>query len=138
MYTMHYSNLLSDSGVILGSRVLHLTLKKEWFDLMISGKKKVEYRKPSDWIISRLQKEYDVIKFTNGYGSDKPYFICEYKGFEISNESETIHVEKSKIEVEEGTYMIKLGKIIEKGNVKKHHYPKSSGNGGVEQNRDLL
>ena len=102
----------------MGSRVLHLTLKKEWFDLMISGKKKVEYRKPSDWIISRLQKEYEVIKFTNGYGSDKPYFICEYKGFEISNESETIHVEKSKIEVEEGTYMIKLGKIIEKGNVK--------------------
>ena len=114
--------------MILGSRVLHLTLKKEWFDLMISGKKKVEYRKPSDWIISRLQKEYDVIKFTNGYGSDKPYFICEYKGFEISNESETIHVEKSKIEVEAGTYMIKLGKIIEKGNVKKHHYPKSPGN----------
>ena len=105
--------------MILVSRVLHLTLKKAWFDLMISGKKKVEYRKPSEWIISRLQKEYDVIKFTNGYGSDKPYFISEYKGFGISDKSETIHIENSKIEIEEGTYMIKIGKIIEKGNVKK-------------------
>ena len=86
---------------------------------MISGKKKIEYRKPSKWIITRLEKDYDVIKFTNGYGSDKPYFICEYKGFEISNKPETINLENSKIEVEEGTYMIKLGKIIEKGNVKK-------------------
>ncbi len=98
-------------------RVLHLTLKKEWFDLMISGKKKVEYRKPSKWIISRLQKEYDVIKFTNGYGSDKPYFVCEYKGFGISNKPETIYTENSKIEVEEGDCLIKLGKIIETGNV---------------------
>ena len=110
-------------------RVLKLTLNKEWFDLMISGKKKVEYRLPSNWIISRLQKEYDLIKFINGYGSDKPYFICEYKGFEISNESKTVQVEKSEIKVEKGTYMIKLGKIIEKGNVKKSHSPKSSGNG---------
>jgi len=86
---------------------------------MISGKKKIEYRKPSKWIITRLEKDYDVIKFTNGYGSDKPYFICEYKGFEISNKPDTINLENSKIEVEEGTYMIKLGKIIEKGNVKK-------------------
>ena len=72
-------------------RVLHLTLKKEWFDLMISGKKRVEYRKPSKWIISRLEKEYDVIRFTNGYGSDKPYFVCEYKGFEISKKSENVY-----------------------------------------------
>ena len=115
-------------GVILNRRVLKLTLKKEWFDLMISGKKKVEYRLPSNWIISRLQKSYDLIKFTNGYGNDKPYFYCEYNGFEISNESKIIQVEKSEIKVEKGTYMIKLGKIIMKGNVKKHHYPKSSGN----------
>ena len=86
---------------------------------MISGKKKIEYRKSSKWIITRLKKDYDVIKFTNGYGSDKPYFICEYKGFEISQQSETISIENSKIEVEEGAYMIKLGKIIEKGHIKK-------------------
>ena len=114
--------------MILSSGILHLTLKKKWFDLMVSGKKKFEYREPSKWIIVRLEKKYDVIKFTNGYGSDKPYFICEYNGFEISNKSEIIHIENSKIKVEEGIYMIKLGKILEIGNVKNPHYSKSSGN----------
>ena len=74
----------NSSGVDLNGRILHLTLKKRWFDLMVAGKKKVEYRQSSRWIISRLEKEYDVIKFTNGYGSDKPYFFCQYNGFEIS------------------------------------------------------
>ena len=84
---------------------------------MVSGKKKVEYRQPSKWIITRLEKEYDVIKFTNGYGADKPYFICEYNGFEISKKSETIFIENSIIEVEKGSYMINLGKILETGNI---------------------
>lgn len=110
-------------------RILHLTLKKEWFDLMISGKKRVEYRKPSKWIISRLEKEYDVIRFINGYGSDKPYFVCEYKGFEISKKSETINLEKSEIQVEKGSYMINLGKILEIGNVKKPLHPNQISNG---------
>ena len=86
---------------------------------MVSGKKNVEYRKPSKWIISRLEKEYDFIKFTNGYGSDKPYFICEYNGFEISKQSKIVYLDNSKIEVEEGSYMINLGKILEIGNVQK-------------------
>ena len=84
---------------------------------MVSGKKKVEYRQPSKWIITRLEKEYDVIKFTNGYGADKPYFICEYNGFEISKKSETIFIENSIIEVEKGSYMINLGEILETGNI---------------------
>ena len=103
----------------MSREVLHLTLKKEWFYLMVSGKKNVEYRKPSKWIISRLEKEYDFIKFTNGYGSDKPYFICEYNGFEISKQSKIVYLDNSKIEVEEGSYMINLGKILEIGNVQK-------------------
>lgn len=103
----------------MSKKTLHLSLKKEWFDLMVSGKKKVEYRapKPSGWICKRLKKDYDVIKFTNGYGADKPYFICEYCGFEISQKEETIIIEKSTIQVKPGTYMIKLGKILETGNL---------------------
>jgi hypothetical protein len=99
-------------------RILHLTLKKEWFDLMICGKKKVEYRQPSQWISSRLDKDYEVIKFTNGYGSDKPFFICKYLGFEIAKESETIYIENSIIRVDKGTYKINLGAILETGNIK--------------------
>ena len=38
-------------------KVLKLTLKKKWFDLMQSGEKKIEFRDPSDWIFSRLLDE---------------------------------------------------------------------------------
>ena len=66
-------------------QILHLTLKKHWFDLMLSGEKKQEFRKPSEWIRTRLVgKDYDLIKFVNGYGSDKPYFVCECLGYELS------------------------------------------------------
>lgn len=66
---------------------LLLTLKKEPFEVMVTGEKREEFRKNSDWIRSRLfdqlgnEKEYDTIKFVNGYGNHRPYFICEYGGF---------------------------------------------------------
>jgi hypothetical protein len=69
-------------------KTLHLTLHKAAFDVMVTGEKKLEFRTPSKWINSRLfnkdgtKKHYDYIKFTNGYGSDKPYFVCEFKGFD--------------------------------------------------------
>ena len=32
-------------------KVLHLTLKKEWFDLILSGDKKIEYREiKNHWV----------------------------------------------------------------------------------------
>tara|TARA_Y100001978_G_C23450959_1_gene317673 strand:- start:238 stop:540 length:303 start_codon:yes stop_codon:yes gene_type:complete len=97
---------------------LHLTLKKVWFNLMISGKKKIEYRKSSLWIQKRLlNKKYDYIKFVNGYGNDKPYFICKYKGYQISKENKKIEIDGNPIEIKKGDYLIHLGSIIEKGNL---------------------
>ena len=96
---------------------LHLTLKKEWFDLMVSGEKRTEYRSPSNWIKSRLEKQYDTVKFVNGYGKDKPYFICEYKGFEISQEEKIVRFNTSKIDINKDDYIIHLGKILEIGNL---------------------
>ena len=69
------------------TRVLKLTLKKKWFDLIASGKKKVEFREDKPWILSRLKaehgaffREYDEVHFTNGYGSDKPFMRVAFKG----------------------------------------------------------
>jgi hypothetical protein len=64
-------------------RVLRLTLKKKWFDLIASGQKKEEYRKPGRWIESRVNdlKQYDAVEFRNGYGPDAPKVLVEYKGF---------------------------------------------------------
>ncbi len=65
-------------GIILGDascsavRVLRLTLKRKWFDMVANGEKKEEYRQPSKWILSRLEnKEYDRVEFKNGYGYER-------------------------------------------------------------------
>jgi hypothetical protein len=63
-------------------RVLRLTLKKRWFDMIASGEKKEEYREIKDWIISRLHgKSYDVVEFSNGYGAHVPKITVEYLGW---------------------------------------------------------
>lgn len=68
-------------------KVLLLTLHRAAFEVMVTGEKKEEFRKGSQWIINRLfdknmqAKEYDLIKFVNGYGSDKPFFTCRFEGF---------------------------------------------------------
>ncbi len=67
-------------------KVLHLTLKKKWFD-MIGNPKDEEYRDESPWIRSRLMtsngehKNYDVVTFSNGYGKNVPKKTFVYKGF---------------------------------------------------------
>jgi len=71
-------------------RILHLTIKKKWFDLIKSGKKKVEYREYKSYWISRLQTKFrmsrwfDEIHFRNGYQRDSPLLIVEYKGLVVN------------------------------------------------------
>jgi len=85
---------------------------------MLSGVKKQEYRKPSAWIKVRLEnKSYNFVKFVNGYGNDKPFFICEYKGFEVSKNQQTVEFEGHKVNVERGDYIIQLGRVIDYGNL---------------------
>ena len=60
------------------SKILHLTLKKEWFDLILSGKKPIEYREYTKYWIARLMREgkprtdFDVIHCRNGYSGNSP------------------------------------------------------------------
>jgi hypothetical protein len=89
------------------------------------GEKRHEFRKPTDWIKTRLfdkkgnKRDYDAIKFTNGYGKDKPYFIIEFWGFAEINEPFSQHYSNGlKVDIEKGDFMIYLGKILERGNLK--------------------
>ena len=91
---------------------------------MVSGEKKKEIRKPSDWIKSRMldkqgnEKRFDVVKFTNGYGSDKPFFIAKYLGFYIAVESKLLNYSNGLIVKESvGDVVLVFGGIIEKGNL---------------------
>ena len=100
---------------------LTLALKKLPFDVMVTGEKSREYRKPSKWIKSRLynkhgaQRQYDFVKFVNGYGAHRPYFVCEFLYFFESSEIENIQFSNGLVvEVERGDFVIALGEIIEK------------------------
>ena len=104
---------------MIKKRYLFLTLKKKQFEVTLSGEKKIEYRHFSDWIQSRLiNKDYDFIKFVNGYGNDKPFMILEYKGFTEIKQRETFSFSNGLIvNVKSGDYAINLGRIVEKGNI---------------------
>ena len=86
------------------SKVLHLTLKKEWFDLILSGDKKIEYREiKNHWVKMLENKQYDYIHFVNGYGKHRPWMDVTMKGV-VKDRGEKV-------------YKIHLGEILRKGNI---------------------
>lgn len=111
-------------------KILHLTLKREWFDMIASGEKKEEYRDAvnSDFWCKRfcnknwrayeieilekaIDKHFDIVHFYNG-GSP----CLKYPNFKI--ECKGISIGKAKPEWSDNwqgeVFIIKLGKIITK------------------------
>lgn len=70
--------------------MLILPIKKKWFDMILSGEKKEEYREVKPYYKSRIKKEffcypytgipygedYQNVEFRNGYGKNVPAFIA--------------------------------------------------------------
>lgn len=107
---------------------LKLTLNRQAFEVMVTGEKKWEFRKKSQWILSRLwkivkkegdatyyeHKEYEYVEFTNGYGKDKPFFKAKYLGkMENCEPFEVSYSNGLKVQVERTDQIIKLGEIVE-------------------------
>lgn len=85
-------------------KILHLTLKKKWFDQFVLGQKKKEYREEKEyWEVRFIDqkngkwKEFDEIYFRNGYSQSDPFLRIEWKG----------------IVVEKGKFVIDTGKVLE-------------------------
>jgi len=79
-------------------RVLHLTIKRKWFDLIVSGEKTEEYRDAKRYWIDRLYgRVFDEVHFRNGYRPDSPFMRVECQGIDRIADR----------------YTIKLGKILE-------------------------
>lgn len=101
-------------------KVLTLTLKKEPFEVMITGEKNFEIRCKSKWINSRLlnkdgtKRKYDAVLFKNGYSHDKPYFIAEFKGFDIIKTLNQTFSNGFNLNFDDERWIIYLGKIIQK------------------------
>ena len=59
-------------------RVLHLTLKRLWFDMIASGQKREEYREIKPYWSRRLPgQDYDAVQFRNGYSAVAPAMMFE-------------------------------------------------------------
>ncbi len=86
-------------------KILHLTLMKKWFDQILAGTKKIEYREIKPYWTKRLFDEngeaikYDFILFRNGYSKDCRKMKVEFLKIKITDK-----------------YEILLGKIIKLNN----------------------
>lgn len=126
---------MNTQNIATNINVLHLTLKKKWFDMIASGEKKEEYREIKSYWWNRLVRrgriivctsdercyfilpvdqwkmnepeKYDFIEFRNGYQKNAPKIIVECKGIEIG-EAKPEWSDNWKGRV----FIIKLGNIV--------------------------
>jgi hypothetical protein len=94
-------------------RILNLTLKKKWFDMIASGRKLEEYRQTKEYWHSRLAKEYDAVRFRNGYSKDAPTLTVELLGVTIG-----FGMLAWGAPCDEKVYILHLGDIIGRENIK--------------------
>ena len=68
-------------------RILKLTISRQWFDMILCGEKKEEYREIKPYWERRLYhiyypqikqfREYDAVEFRNGYSKKSPVMLVE-------------------------------------------------------------
>jgi len=98
--------------------ILHLNLKKKWFDMILSGEKKEEYRDISaHWtgiLSSRIKIKgilYHpsdvIICFSNGYSKNRKQFFIECKNIHVGYGKQEWGAEKEK-----QYFVLSLGDIV--------------------------
>ena len=63
-------------------KILRLTIKKKWFDLLIAGIKTEEYREIKPYYQRRFERDLfstEWVEFINGYRADSPRATFELK-----------------------------------------------------------
>lgn len=120
-------------------KILKLTLKKKWFDMILSGEKKEEYREVKPYFNSRLSLipnsffkhwanesiadyytkdddnfvyDYDAIEFSNGYSPTSPKILIEFNCIRVSTGKEEWGAEKGVL-----YFILELGNIIKTHNI---------------------
>jgi ASC-1-like (ASCH) protein len=101
--------------------ILSLTLKKHWFDLILSGQKTVEYREVKQHWNQRMLRDGLIIKFTsvifiNGYGAHRPFIELPVNNVSIIKSS--IHQPHNGEHLTAASYyLISLGRMMRSGNI---------------------
>jgi hypothetical protein len=97
-------------------RILKLTIKKKWFDMILSGEKKTEYREVKWYWTNRLMefdesdyKNYNAIQFFNGayFSESLPNFTIKLNGIYIGEGVEEWGAKKN-----EKYFCLELGNVI--------------------------
>lgn len=101
-------------------KTLRLTIKKKWFDLIVSGEKKEEYREIKEYWIKRIWPDYkqaafvkgskthDLVKLVNGYSKSSPSVTLELLDVSAGLGSQSLGAPEF-----EDVFILSLGKIIE-------------------------
>lgn len=95
--------------------MLTLPIKKKWFDMILSGEKKEEYREIKPYYKSRFSNifqmypygnEHQQIMFRNGYSKNSPSFIADC----------TLNIKQGKqewgAEIDVDYYVLTIEKIV--------------------------
>ena len=108
--------------------MLTLTIKKEWFDMILSGEKKEEYREIKPYYETRFMTVYGIawiyggikvkgrespikeILFKNGYSKNSPQFVAKC-ALHIGTGKEEWGAEQNK-----EYYILRIHEIIERKN----------------------
>lgn len=120
-------------------KTLHITLKKKWFDMILSGEKKEEYRELKPYWIKRLISEdfswdcktiedliyhynnvpnaaffkpYKYLSAKNGYSKNAPEFITEHLDIQIKEGKSEWGAEPGK-----KYFTISVGEILSTKNI---------------------
>ena len=96
--SFHYSKSNFENRDNLGKpkdeiATLYLIVYRDIMESIFSGEKTIEYRECTDYWKKRIvDKPYDLLKITNGYGNEtRPYIVMEYKGYEVVNRNGKPH-----------------------------------------------
>lgn len=89
-------------------KILQLNLYKEYFEAILNGTKRTEYRECTSYWKKRIEgRDYTHIRFRNGYKKIAPVMLIEYKGYNIEqdfNNSDAMNIVYR--------YALPIGKII--------------------------
>jgi hypothetical protein len=115
------------------NNTIHLPIKREWFDMILSGEKKEEYREIKQYWAKRLNIELSfaangkirswerspssdhktTATLTAGYGKDKPRMVVELTGVAIKHPNPAW----CPPETEGLWFALKLGEVLETHNL---------------------
>lgn len=92
---------------------------------MVTGEKQIEYRNPSAWLMARMydtnrtRKAYTHVRFVNGYGRDKPFFVAKLNYIELAMKGGIVKFSNGlEVSYKQDDWLFHLGDITETGNLK--------------------